>query len=718
MSDMTPREPRREDFQANARNPFATDVAVARPAGALANAEQQRSIAEVQARMIIARSNPRDPIRCMDLILRDCTRATLAEKALYQYARGGSSITGPSIRLAEAIAQRWGNIASGIKELSRSGGYSECVAYAWDLESGYYDERQYQVRHWRDTKQGGYAITDERDIYELIANMGQRRKRAVLLTVIPGDVVEAATEQCERTLHTNADTSPEALARMVTAFEQFGVTKTQIEKRCQCRIEAVRPAQIVQLSKIFASIQDGMSDAGDWFDAPNGAWQGVDAVHAAQQSSPKGGARSKGAEGGPDRAIGQTVPGQTAGESPAPPTETPAPRGKGRPRKAADPAPTEDQIPFDRLEDDAKSPSPDSRNGPLMEDYTPRTAQEALYREEQPARGMQTAPPESTRATAGADEAVAQAGGDMPTSPPAAFSAWLVDGEGNVIPDGDGEEVEFTDPVAFAHAYKNALDNEFPGTVDLFIRANADSLAQAMVLSTQVARILSPEPVEAATADAPPLGLDLPIDPVFIPPVTKNTKAELDSYHDRLKVLLSGASTMGLVGRVMAVNAPEIDRLPPPRRLAALALAQNREKELAPPPARGAKRDAAALAESLLADLASFESSEDIDTWLAFGKVKEELDWLILAATTLYDKVMAAVNARRQYFAGTAQPRSLQEIADALIAGLNACADWDAIRAFGMVAKNEAAGKRLAAEAPEIWAKVAAVANARRPAAG
>jgi hypothetical protein len=50
------------------------------------------------------------------------------------------------------------------------------------LETGYYDERQFQVRHWRDRKQGGgYQLTDERDIYELIANFGQRRKRAVLL---------------------------------------------------------------------------------------------------------------------------------------------------------------------------------------------------------------------------------------------------------------------------------------------------------------------------------------------------------------------------------------------------------------------------------------------------------------------------------------------------------------------------------------------------------
>lgn len=251
-------------------NPFtAGEIAANAGNRGIVAVESQRAIAEVQARMIIARANPRDPIRAMERILNDCTRPTLADHAIYQYARGGTDIRGPSIRLAEAIAQRWGNIASGIKEMSRSGEYSECVAYAWDLESGYYDERQFQVRHWRDRSEragGGYQLQDERDIYELIANFGQRRKRAVLLTVIPGDVTEAALEQCERTMQAAADVTPEGVKKLVEAFAEFGVSPAQIEARIQRRLDAVRPAQVVMLRKIFTSIRDGMSEPRDWFE--------------------------------------------------------------------------------------------------------------------------------------------------------------------------------------------------------------------------------------------------------------------------------------------------------------------------------------------------------------------------------------------------------------------------------------------------------------------
>jgi hypothetical protein len=97
--------------------------------------------------------------------------------------------------------------------------------------------------------------------------MAQRRVRACILAVIPGDVVEEAEAACDATLHASADTSPEALKKMIGAFEALGITRPQIEARIQRKIDAIQPAQIIQLRKIHASIKDGMSVAGDWFEA-------------------------------------------------------------------------------------------------------------------------------------------------------------------------------------------------------------------------------------------------------------------------------------------------------------------------------------------------------------------------------------------------------------------------------------------------------------------
>ena len=233
---------------------------------ALAQSDQQRAIAEVQAAMMIARANPRDEVRAMDRILNACTRPSLAEAAVYQYARGGSDISGPSIRLAEAIAQQWGNIQFGIRELDQSGGESTVQAFAWDVETNTRREMTFQVKHERHTRQGAKKLTDPRDVYELVANQGARRLRACILSIIPGDVVEAATDQCEVTMKAKADTSPDAIKKLLEAFQSFGVSKEQIEKRIQRRLDAIQPAQIVSLKKIYVSLRDGMSTAQDWFE--------------------------------------------------------------------------------------------------------------------------------------------------------------------------------------------------------------------------------------------------------------------------------------------------------------------------------------------------------------------------------------------------------------------------------------------------------------------
>lgn len=248
-------------------NPFASQLPARATQNAIAEAGQQREIAEVQAAMVIAKRFPRNQIEAMDKILLACTRPTLAEGALYSYSRGGSDVTGPSIRLAEVAAQSWGNVSFGIRELEQRSGESTVEAFAWDMETNTRQVKVFQVGHERHTKRGVTKLTDPRDIYELVANQGARRLRSCILAIIPGDVIEAAVKQCEETLHASADTTPEGLKKLCEAFAKFGVTKEQIEKRIQSRLEAIRAAQVVQLKKVYASLRDGMSAPGDWFES-------------------------------------------------------------------------------------------------------------------------------------------------------------------------------------------------------------------------------------------------------------------------------------------------------------------------------------------------------------------------------------------------------------------------------------------------------------------
>jgi hypothetical protein len=247
------------------------NAAPAKAPAAMTTAMEAREAQNVQVAMLAAKRFPRDEKAALDRVLNSCCRESLAAVAIYQFSRGGTDIQGPSIRLAEAIAQHWGNIESGWRELDRfkdsdGTGVSVIEAFAWDLQSNYRVPRVFNVRHWRDTKKGGYALSDERDVYELCANQAARRVRACLLAVIPCDVVEEAQRQCDTTLAAKADTSADAQKKILAAFEPFGVTRAQIEARIQRRLDSITAAQVVQLRKVLASLKDGMSKPEDWFE--------------------------------------------------------------------------------------------------------------------------------------------------------------------------------------------------------------------------------------------------------------------------------------------------------------------------------------------------------------------------------------------------------------------------------------------------------------------
>ena len=218
-----------------------------------------RQAQEVQAAMIVAKRFPRDERESNDRILRACMRTSLAEAAVYEYSRGGTTVTGPSIRLAECIAQNWGNIDFGYIELAQKNGESQVMAYAWDLETNTRQTKVFTVPHKRHTKNGDYPLTDPRDIYEMVANQAARRVRSCILAIIPGDVVDSAVKQCDLTLKTGSKVPlDERIKDMVAKFAEYEVTPEQLRVYIGKNVEAFTEADVVRLGKVYRSLKDGV----------------------------------------------------------------------------------------------------------------------------------------------------------------------------------------------------------------------------------------------------------------------------------------------------------------------------------------------------------------------------------------------------------------------------------------------------------------------------
>lgn len=233
--------------------------------GAVAIA-QTRELAESIAAVQMAKAFPRDIQECRKLIESECQREGLAEVATYTYSRGGQEITGPSIRLAETLVRCLGNIDAGWRDLETSPEASKCEAFAWDKERNIRHAITFTVSHIRHTRKGDYLLTDPRDIYEKCANEAARRKRACILAVVPGDLVDYACDKCDEALKAKADITPERLAKMEKVFDGYGVSRKMIEKRIQRDLASITPAQFVALTKVANSLKDGLGKVENYFE--------------------------------------------------------------------------------------------------------------------------------------------------------------------------------------------------------------------------------------------------------------------------------------------------------------------------------------------------------------------------------------------------------------------------------------------------------------------
>lgn len=288
---------------------------------------QSRAVQEVQAAMVIAKKCPRDEQKSEDKILKACERASLAEQAIYEYAKGGTKIEGPSIRLAETMARSWQNMDFGVVELSQDDGESQVMAYAWDLENNVKQTKIFTVSH-RFKSHGSFkTVDDPREVYELVANQGARRLRACILGIIPGDIQEKAVERCKKTLLGDSSVgTAEKITKMADAFKEFGVTKEMLEVRLQHKLDATTPNELAKLRQIYQSLKDGMSGIGDWFQegpAPTQGRQplketdppvGTKPVSVPQQQTPTAAGN---ADKGPGTSTGEPGPAPVNGQQAA-----------------------------------------------------------------------------------------------------------------------------------------------------------------------------------------------------------------------------------------------------------------------------------------------------------------------------------------------------------------------------------------------------------------
>ena len=232
--------------------------------------------AVVKAKFAMAAHRPRDLDQVRSRLLKDCQRPGFARTARYKLPRANTTITGPTIRFAEAAVRAMGNVDISVRTIFEDADRRKVRIDVIDLEAnaGYSSEVILEkVVERRELKQGQRPIgqrlnSSGKTVYlveatedEMLQKSGAAVSKAIRtngLRLVPGDIVAEALEVCVET-ERNADAAdPDAARkRMLDAFDGIGISPSALKEYVGQELATLAPAQVQELRGLFAAISEG-----------------------------------------------------------------------------------------------------------------------------------------------------------------------------------------------------------------------------------------------------------------------------------------------------------------------------------------------------------------------------------------------------------------------------------------------------------------------------
>lgn len=226
---------------------------------------QNREIAEVYVMMLAAANAPRDEGEALRKIRLECQNVELIKSFEYVYVRGGTEVQGPSIELLRVIATHWGRTDYGFRYLRETPEEAELQAYAVDLQNMNRRTLQFVIKKFRETKDGGYPITSQRDANEFVTGQAMRRVRACLSYILPKRIVDDAITWCNEAAVQMIGSKEDAVNTIIGEFEVIGVEEHALEQRLGRKIRSAKLSQLIKMHKVHTAIVDGITSVTEEF---------------------------------------------------------------------------------------------------------------------------------------------------------------------------------------------------------------------------------------------------------------------------------------------------------------------------------------------------------------------------------------------------------------------------------------------------------------------
>ena len=232
-----------------------------------ANAITSMIKGEVDIQIQTAKQYPRVISKSKERILEVATSdQETADSCFYLLPRGGKSIEGPSTRLAEIVANSWGNLRIGSRVLDVGEKSVVCQGVVHDLETNV--AYQTEVRR-KITDRNGKRYTE--DMINMTANAGcSIAMRNAIFKAVPKAVIKTLEKEIKHAAGGDARTLP---TRIKTAFKYFKDKYSHDEKKLLAfldkrKMEDVDLEDLQKLNGVRVAIEDGELTAANAFSLP------------------------------------------------------------------------------------------------------------------------------------------------------------------------------------------------------------------------------------------------------------------------------------------------------------------------------------------------------------------------------------------------------------------------------------------------------------------
>ena len=232
--------------------------------------------AEIDTQIATAHAFPRSLHKFMrDVMSMATVSADVAESCIYALPRGGKSVEGPSIRLAEMVAASYGNLRTGARVVYNDGKHVTAQGIVHDLEKNIMHteevKRSIMQHEWKDGQRTGKMVTMNEDMQTVTGRAACAiAYRNAIFKVVPAALINDILEKVRDIAKGTAETLVARRDKAMAYFKYLGIKEKQVFDALEVKgLEDIDLDKLVVLRGMATALKNGEATVDGLFPKPD-----------------------------------------------------------------------------------------------------------------------------------------------------------------------------------------------------------------------------------------------------------------------------------------------------------------------------------------------------------------------------------------------------------------------------------------------------------------